>query len=208
MRHHIFRRSCCASPCPLSFPDQKWLHSKTPFCFQPSDKKLAESVRPNRNDIRRRASGEAGEERWTRRCTDTRTKQCSLNVSVTSRCLGARRRDVVPTFESAGQRNDRSNESGTRVNKHWPREEEPWGNIWAGFLVVSPVLQLFILCSVLQMELFLFSKFLLFYYLKTVVLIMILLTTMSLLLMSSRRQKETCTPFMSAFSMLEPFSWS
>lgn len=33
-----------------------------------------------------------------------RTKECSLNVSVTSRCHDASCRDVVPTFESAGQR--------------------------------------------------------------------------------------------------------
>lgn len=40
----------------------------------------------------------------TCRCTDTRTWECSLNVSVTCRCRDASCRDVVPTFESAGQR--------------------------------------------------------------------------------------------------------
>lgn len=32
-----------------------------------------------------------------------RTRECSLNVSVTSRCHDASCRDVVPTFKSAGQ---------------------------------------------------------------------------------------------------------
>lgn len=50
---------------------------------------------------RRGARGAGGG--WTCRCTDTRTWECSLNVSVTSRCHDARCRDVVPTFESAGQ---------------------------------------------------------------------------------------------------------
>lgn len=56
------------------------------------------------------------------------------------------------------------------------------------------------LCSPfsLKRKIFLFSKFLLFRYLKTVVMMM-LMTSILLIL---RKEKESCTPFMSAFYIL------
>lgn len=45
-------------------------------------------------------------------------EECSLNVSVTSRCHDASCRDVVPTFESAGQR---------KMKEERNREEERRG---------------------------------------------------------------------------------
>lgn len=84
--------------------------------------------------------------------TDTRTKQCSLNLSVTS----ARRRDVVPTLESAGQRRDtlvRGAEEHHAMGGHSscrPRVETLYPSL-------SPTNELLF--------------FLLFYYLKTVVLL-------------------------------------
>lgn len=62
---------------------------------------------------------------------------------------------------------------------------------------VSPVSQLFVLCPVLKRKIFLFSKFLLFHYLKPVV--MMLMTSILLILW---KEKESCTPFMSAFYIL------
>lgn len=168
------------------------LHSVECLLLQPSDKKSAESVHPNLiwAASRRRARGGAGGG-WTCRCTDTRTGKCSLNVSVTLRCHDVSRRDVVPTFKSAGQRKkkwkketERKRDRGlmrqrSRRNKGMDKESlkglmnsnRGWKNIlkdewrdrrtdghscwvWccgplcAPIDSVSPVLQLFVLCSV------------------------------------------------------------
>lgn len=61
-----------------------------------------------------RATGGAGGG-WTCRCTDTRTRECSLNVSVTSRCHDASCRDVVPTFKSAGQQRQKRETEMTKT---------------------------------------------------------------------------------------------
>lgn len=58
-----------------------------------------------------------------------RTSECSLNVSVTLRCHDARCRDVVPTFEPAGQQKwkkqtEKKSERG--VNEMGAEEREGW----------------------------------------------------------------------------------
>lgn len=70
-----------------------------------------------------RATGGAGEGQ-TCRCTDTRTGECSLNVSVTLRCHDASCRDVVPTFESAGQRKWERETDRTGINEEEEQREE------------------------------------------------------------------------------------
>lgn len=92
--------------------------------LMPSDKKSAESVHPNLIWAagRRRARGGAGGG-WTCRCTDARTGKCSLNVSVTLRCHDVRRRDVVPTFKSAGQRKKKwKKETERKRDRGWMRQ--------------------------------------------------------------------------------------
>lgn len=85
-----------------------WVQNSLKCCvplLQPSDKKSAESVHPNL--IWATVGGEREEELEEDGHADAQTRgpgECSLNVSVTSRCHEASCRDVVPTFESAGQR--------------------------------------------------------------------------------------------------------
>lgn len=46
-----------------------------------------------------------------------RTEECSLNVSVTSHCHDASCRDVVPTFESAGQQKKKGRKKETKIRQ-------------------------------------------------------------------------------------------
>lgn len=81
----------------------------------PSDKKLAESARPNLSGAAEGGEREEEEEPEEDGHADAQTRgprECSLNVSVTSPRHDARRRDVVPTFESAGQLENRREEEG------------------------------------------------------------------------------------------------
>lgn len=141
------------------------------FSFQPLDTKSAESVRLNLSWTCIRGGEESGWEElvedrkkkktWMHRREDPR--ECSVNVSVTSRRHAARCRDVVLTFRSAGQH------KWTRESKDsWEKKTDVWSNLtmnyeWKqtdfctefGVVVlsvhldsVSPVLQLFVLCSV------------------------------------------------------------
>lgn len=99
----------------------------------------------------------------------------------------ARRRDVVPTLESAGQKQDtlvRGAEEYHAMEGHSSCRPRVTTNEFPFFLF--------------------FFKFLLFYYLKkTVVFVIILFMAMHILLTSSRGQKETCTPFCLVFYILE-----